>query len=154
MVGATHEESKMKLTFIAATLAVLIWGAAPALAGPVPACPEGGPDFDSDTVADCNDNCSEEPNPDQYDADGDDCGNRCDGDFDQNGIVNVVDLSDIVINGYGSTNGKYDVQTPHDTATGGVTTVVDLSDEILNKYGTVPGPSGTTSGTTACPDTP
>lgn len=97
------------------------------------------------------DNCLGEANPDEYDADGDLRGNRCDGDFDQNGVVQVIDLSDITNNGYGTSIGKFDVQTPHDTLTGGLVNSADLSDEINNKYATVPGPSGTTTGTTACP---
>ena len=141
----------MKLTYFAATLAVLIWGAAPAFAGP-DICPEGGAaDADGDTILDCADNCSDVANTDQYDVDGDLCGNRCDADFDQGGTVTTTDLSNAIINGYGTTQGVFDVQVPHDTQTGGIVTTTDLSDAIINHYGSPPGPSGTTTGTTACP---
>ncbi len=56
MVGVTHEESTMKLTVFAASLAFLLWGAAPAFAGP-PGCV--GPDSDGDLIDDCAANCSD-----------------------------------------------------------------------------------------------
>lgn len=49
-------------------------------------------DADSDTVYDPNDNCSMHSNLAQTNADSDGFGNRCDGDFDQSGVVNFADL--------------------------------------------------------------
>jgi hypothetical protein len=49
-------------------------------------------DLDSDGVADGNDNCVLAANPGQLDADADGWGNRCDADFNNDGIVNSFDL--------------------------------------------------------------
>ena len=43
-------------------------------------------------VGDIFDNCTIDANPEQTDADDDGYGNRCDGDFDQNCVVNALDL--------------------------------------------------------------
>jgi hypothetical protein len=51
------------------------------------------PDADGDGVADAEDNCLLIANPDQRDTDGDLFGNRCDPDFDGNGLVNLLDLA-------------------------------------------------------------
>ena len=50
-------------------------------------------DTDGDGVPDLCDNCSSTPNPDQLDTDSDGYGNVCDADFDNNGIVNTLDLA-------------------------------------------------------------
>jgi hypothetical protein len=50
-------------------------------------------DSDADGVADALDNCRLAPNADQRDTDGDDFGNLCDGDLDQKGLTNLVDLA-------------------------------------------------------------
>ena len=50
-------------------------------------------DSDADGVPDICDNCSAKPNPDQLDTDRDGYGNICDADFDNNGIVNTLDLA-------------------------------------------------------------
>jgi hypothetical protein len=49
-------------------------------------------DGDADGVADGVDNCTAAANPDQRDSDLDGFGNRCDGDFTQDGVVNWLDL--------------------------------------------------------------
>lgn len=49
-------------------------------------------DFDLDGIADLTDNCIEQSNPDQFDGDGDGFGNACDADFNNDCIVNVLDL--------------------------------------------------------------
>lgn len=50
-------------------------------------------DDDGDGVGDLMDNCTQVSNPGQEDTDGDGFGNACDGDFDNNGIVNFADLA-------------------------------------------------------------
>jgi hypothetical protein len=48
---------------------------------------------DGDSIADSSDNCTLVQNNDQRDTDGDGYGNRCDPDFDNNGIVQAADLA-------------------------------------------------------------
>jgi hypothetical protein len=50
-------------------------------------------DADDDLVEDGLDNCVQVSNPGQIDTDGDDYGNACDCDFDQNGQCNAADFS-------------------------------------------------------------
>ncbi|MFK8032043.1 MAG: thrombospondin type 3 repeat-containing protein [Gammaproteobacteria bacterium] len=50
-------------------------------------------DTDGDGVADDVDNCTAVANPDQRDTNGDGFGNICDPDFDNNGIVNFLDVN-------------------------------------------------------------
>jgi arylsulfatase A-like enzyme len=55
--------------------------------------PLEAPDADEDLVEDDLDNCVEVSNPSQLDADGDDFGNVCDCDFDQNFTCSIGDFS-------------------------------------------------------------
>ncbi|MCH2170184.1 hypothetical protein MK489_05340 [Myxococcota bacterium] len=48
---------------------------------------------DADEVIDEFDNCTLIANADQRDTDGDGCGNVCDGDYDQNGVVGAGDFA-------------------------------------------------------------
>jgi hypothetical protein len=50
-------------------------------------------DADGDGVPDDSDNCTLAPNADQRDTDGDQYGNICDPDFNNNGVVNGGDLA-------------------------------------------------------------
>jgi len=50
-------------------------------------------DTDGDGVIDDNDNCTLIPNPDQLDTDGDGYGNLCDGDLNNDGSTNTLDLN-------------------------------------------------------------
>ena len=50
-------------------------------------------DTDGDGVADIFDNCTLVPNPDQRDTDGDSYGNMCDGDLNNDGATNTIDLN-------------------------------------------------------------
>lgn len=59
----------------------------------VPQNNAGMPDADEDGVIDSQDNCSAISNSAQRDTDGDNYGNRCDPDFDNNMIVNAGDLA-------------------------------------------------------------
>ncbi len=57
------------------------------------AAPAWAVDSDGDGVADSQDNCRLVANPEQIDIDGDGLGNRCDPDFNNDGMVNFADLS-------------------------------------------------------------
>ncbi len=104
-------------------------------------------DFDGDGVADTLDNCLGVFNADQDDTDGDDCGNLCDADYGQSGLVSMGDFGAFAAN-FGTTNNLYQ-HTPPITPT----TSVSIGDFgfFAAHFGKVPGPSGTTAGTTACP---
>jgi len=128
----------MKRTLVAAVLALLLWGM-PALAGPQT-------DTDLDGVVDNSDNCSDDANPDQDDTDGDDCGNLCDADYDNSGLVGFIDFS-AFSNAYGSSS---DLGKDHTEPVTGPVGFIDFS-FFSGAYGSTPGPSGTTAGTTACP---
>ncbi len=128
----------MKRTLLAATMALLLWGM-PALGGPLP-------DSDGDGVSDVDDNCSDDINPGQDDTDGDDCGNLCDADYDQSGVVAIPDFGGFV--GAFATN---DEQKKHfEPVPGGTVAIPDFG-FFVGAFGGIPGPSGTTAGTTACP---
>ena len=105
------------------------------------------PDFDGDGIGDALDNCSEAANPAQDDTDADDCGNVCDADYGQSGIVGMGDL-DALIQNFGTTNELYQHIEPI-----GDGRLVDIGDFgfFAANFGLAPGPSGTTAGTRACP---
>ena len=73
--------SIMRLAVFAVAITFLLWGT-----------PAFALDFDSDGVEDQIDNCSEDVNTGQVDTDTDDCGNLCDADYDQSGIVGFPDI--------------------------------------------------------------
>jgi len=50
-------------------------------------------DSDDDGIPDYADNCTMLHNPTQVDSDGDGYGNRCDGDFNGNGVTNAQDVA-------------------------------------------------------------
>jgi hypothetical protein len=127
----------MKRTLLAATMALLLWGM-PAMGGPLP-------DFDGDGVSDVSDNCSDVSNAEQIDSDGDDCGNSCDTDYNDSGLVTFLDFSSFV-----AAFGTLDLEKDHTLPMTGPVKFLDFSFFLAN-FGSVPGPSGTTSGTTACP---
>jgi hypothetical protein len=129
----------MKLIALGATVALLFFGAAPAFAGTL--CG----DFDSDTVDDCQDNCSDKANPDQDDTDMDWCGNVCDADYDDDGTVGFSDFS-----AFSFAYGGFDLEKDHIEPVSGPVSFGDFS-YFSFAYGSPAGPSGTTSGTTACP---
>jgi hypothetical protein len=112
--------------------------AGPALGGN--SCPDGC--TDGDGVGDNIDNCIDQYNPMQDDTDGDDCGNLCDADYDNDGTVGFGAFSA----NFGTTNELYNHTEP-------VTDAVGFGDFgfFTSWFGAVPGPSGTTIGTIACP---
>jgi hypothetical protein len=133
----------MRLNVFAALFAILLWGAAPAFAGPPP-------DVDGDGVADYADNCIDPlkgANPAQDDTDADDCGNVCDADYNQSG--GAVDFTDLFsfLDSFALTDALHDNTEPVGT------TPIDFTNlfNMLDMFGLVPGPSGTTIGTAVCP---
>jgi hypothetical protein len=142
----TEEKTHMKVGAITLMTALLL--ALPAFAGPPDPC-AGFPDTDSDGFTDPCDNCLNIANPSQTDCDSDGCGNICDADFDQNGVVAAGDLNSL-LGAFGSGSCKHDIGAPDPPEPNGVVAAGDLA-RLLALFGTAPGPSGTTSGTTACP---
>ena len=106
-------------------------------------------DTDGDGVVDVMDNCSAKANASQNDSNGDGCGNRCDQDVTNDGFVAIGDFSQLALN-FGSTvppaSPDLDLDEPPDH----LIAIADFSQMSLN-FGGTPGPSGTVSGTTACP---
>jgi hypothetical protein len=103
-------------------------------------------DLDRDGILDSTDNCSIHSNPQQGDPDLDGYGNRCDGDFDQDGDVDDDDF-DILIGG-----GCGPICDLDESGTTG-----DLADLMIfaSLYGEPPGPSGLAcAGTVPCPAPP
>jgi hypothetical protein len=121
-------------------------GSVAALLGFAGAAHAQGPDFDGDGVQDEFDNCSVAVNPDQDDTDGDDCGNLCDADYDNNGMVAWLDYAEFVL-AFGSGDQEKCHVEPITSCT------VGFPDFFYFQwiFGGSPGPSGTTGGTTACP---
>jgi uncharacterized protein DUF642/thrombospondin type 3 repeat protein len=91
-------------------------------------------DTDGDGVADNLDNCKLVANANQRDTDGDNFGNICDPDFNQNKIVDPLDLN--------SLKAQFGKASPnHDLNGNGIVDPLDLN--ILKSYwGKAPGPSG------------
>lgn len=106
-------------------------------------------DTDGDGVPDSMDNCTlvaNGPNDlsDQVDTDQDGFGNVCDGDFDNNGVHDGGDFSDLVVN-FNSTIELFDL-----TGDGFVTGCDHASFRAM--WGQLPGPSGLScAGTIPCP---
>jgi len=128
----------MRLTVFAAMFAILLWGTS-AFAG-------SAPDFDGDGIADGIDNCSEAQNAAQDDTDADDCGNLCDADYDNSGVVGFSDFF-LQSAAFGGSNQLYCNTEP----VPGCAVGFDDFFFLAGAFGGAPGPSGTTAGTTACP---
>jgi hypothetical protein len=105
-----------------------------------------GPDYDSDGVGDAIDNCSEDVNTGQDDTDADDCGNICDCDYDQIGFVGFSGFLQ-----FAAAFGTTDEEKCHVEPIPGCTVGFDDFLIFAAEFGQVPGPSGTTAGTTRCP---
>jgi hypothetical protein len=122
----------------AATLAFLLWGT-PAFAG-------NAPDSDGDGIVDALDNCSDVVNAGQDDTDLDDCGNVCDPDYTQAGKAGIEDFGEFVA-AYGGNDERFCSIEPIP----GCTVGLNEFGWFVANFGVVPGPSGPTAGTTACP---
>jgi hypothetical protein len=108
------------------------------------ACP--GVDCDVDGISYALDNCQGAYNTGQDDIDGDDCGNLCDCDYDQSGTCGFSDFLQ-----FAGAFGTTDEEKCHVETIAGCT--VGFADFLFMaaNFGKVPGPSGSTAGTTACP---
>jgi hypothetical protein len=127
-----------RMAFLAA-IAILSWGR-PALGGSQhsPFCMDG--------VSYLLDNCVVACNTNQDDTDHDDCGNLCDADYDNNGVVGFPDFGAFV-GAFGGTNEEFCHNEP---IPGCIVGFPDFG-FMVSQYGQMPGPSSTTAGTTACP---
>lgn len=105
-------------------------------------------DFDGDIVGDVCDNCSERANPMQDDTDYDFCGNLCDCDYNQDGVCGFPDWG-IYSQCYGRPNCPSQ-QHVEPVSPDRPVSFPDFGFFSAN-FGSVPGPSGTTPGTVACP---
>ncbi|MFK7887341.1 MAG: thrombospondin type 3 repeat-containing protein [Gammaproteobacteria bacterium] len=93
-------------------------------------------DSDNDGVADDMDNCSTLANADQVDSNGDGYGNACDADFNNDCVVNVVDLG-IMRTVFFTADADTDLNND------GVVNVLDLG-LLRTQFFAAPGPSGLT----------
>jgi arylsulfatase A-like enzyme len=98
------------------------------------------PDQDHDGVGDPRDNCLAIPNPDQRDTDLDGFGNLCDGDFDGDLLVNVLDLSAFK-HGYLTEQGNPAYNPDFDLDGNGAVSLLDFG-RFRSMYLGTPGPSG------------
>jgi len=107
-------------------------------------------DQDGDGIGDRCDNCTGWLNPAQIDTDRDGFGNACDADFDNSGLVSLVDFQTLVASLFKlACQPGFDPRTDLDA-----TNSVQLSD--FNRFRTLmnqpPGPSGLScAGATPCP---
>jgi uncharacterized repeat protein (TIGR03806 family) len=100
-------------------------------------------DSDGDGVPDSLDNCTLAPNPDQFDADGDGYGNRCDGDLNNNGVVNAQDTT-LFRNRLGTSDPVADLN--HNGTVNAQDTTI-----FRGLIGKLPGPAAAALGLTARP---
>jgi hypothetical protein len=118
-----------------------------------------GADTDADGVNDLVDNCTIVPNPSQTDADGDGCGNECDGDFNNTGLTNIADFAIFkacfgrIVGPGGPADDTLCAESDMNNSS-----VVNIGDFALFKTefstgGGIPGPSGspTRAGPPSCP---
>ena len=91
-------------------------------------------DTDCDIVAQASDNCTEVPNNTQTDSDSDMYGNACDADFNNDGVVNGLDVGTFVTQ-FGTVGPDADFNED------GVVNGLDVG-PFVNMFGQAPGPSG------------
>jgi hypothetical protein len=97
-------------------------------------------------VPDSADNCLDVLNAAQDDTDGDFCGNACDADYDNTGLVALPDYFQ-----FATAFGTNDEEKCHTGTVPGCTVGIPQYFFFATAFGGAPGPSGTTVGTTACP---
>ncbi|TGD75433.1 hypothetical protein E4634_03015 [Mangrovimicrobium sediminis] len=91
-------------------------------------------DSDRDGVPDYKDNCVKVPNPSQCDGDGDGFGNHCDPDFNNDGIVNGLDVGPLK-KAFGTSDKIVDLNCD------GIVNSLDIG-PLKSLFGGPPGPSG------------
>ncbi len=91
-------------------------------------------DLDDDNVADTDDNCTLSPNTDQRDTDGDNFGNVCDADLNNDCDVNVIDLG-LFRGVFFTTDADADFNGD------GIVNIIDLG-ILRQRFFVRPGPSG------------
>ena len=106
------------------------------------------PDDDSDGVSDEMDNCLGVVNVGQDDSDLDDCGNLCDADYNNDGVVGFPDFGFFLQHCFKPDPPEL---VCHTEPVPGCTCGFSDFGFMVSRFGGVPGPSGTTLGTTACP---
>lgn len=104
-------------------------------------CTGAGPDLDGDGVCDSFDTCLLIANPAQIDTDVDGCGNRCDGDFTQDGIVGGPDFSVFVSAFFASSAGSPGFNPDADANGDGLVGGPDFSSFVSQMAAGTPGPS-------------
>lgn len=106
-------------------------------------------DTDGDGVEDPSDNCTELPNPDQADTDADGFGNGCDGDFNDDGVVDAGDFADAFLPDFRL---GLDAGTGTDMNGNGTVDASDFANYFLPSFQRgIPGPSGLAcAGTAPC----
>lgn len=100
---------------------------------------ESGLDSDGDGVKDSQDNCINIVNPAQWDTDLDGYGNRCDGDLNNDGSTNTLDLN-LYIKHHRTREGEIDYNVNADFNSDGRINTLDFNIYILF-HRNPPGPS-------------
>ena len=103
--------------------------------------------YDGDGIGDALDNCSATQNPNQDDTDADDCGNLCDADYNDSGRVGMADFNEFRT----AFTMAGDEEKCHVEPVAGCTVGFPDFTIFASLFLGIPGPSGTTGGTTACP---
>jgi chitodextrinase len=104
-----------------------------AQSAPVSTTADIASDKDGDGIPDMSDNCTQVPNPTQCDGDNDGYGNHCDADFNNDLIVNGLDIGPFKA-GFGTADPVTDLNCD------GITNGLDIG-PLKTMFGSPPGPS-------------
>ena len=140
---------KISLMAVVAGFCLVVGLPLAAMAGPTP----GGPSAaDGDGIEDFFDNCYLDANADQKDFDHDGCGNVCDSDSNNDGLVNALDLTAFKAT-YLKGEGSPGYNSAYDATCDGLVNALDLT-VFKGNYLQTAGPSGFPAAqrnTAACP---